>query len=136
MDFKTIIVNKNRGWRGLAKLEILNGDNKTVTSRVFSFSQAVWDDLLAGYAVIQDENNYYVMELSNTTELPHGHQRSVLIKNFISHIDNVTVFPKASWVHDSRAAGLHDYIYNFTRNQNNHTTSDWNQIGLRVDVMI
>lgn len=136
MDFKTIIVNKNRGWRGLAEIKILNGDAKTVTSRVFSFSQDVWDDLLKGYVVIQDEDNYYVMELETTSALPHGHQRSVLIKDFTSKITKTYAIPKATWSHDSRELGLYGYIYDFIKNRNNHTTSDWNQIGLRVDVMI
>lgn len=136
MDFKTIIVNKNRGWRGLAEIKILNGDAKTVISRVFSFSQDVWDDLLKGYVVIQDEDNYYVMELETTAALPHGHQRSVLIKDFISKITKTHTIPKATWTHDSRGAGLYGYIYDFIKNSNNHTTSNWNQIGLRVDVMI
>lgn len=136
MNFESIIVNKNRGWRGLAEIKILNEDAHTVTSRVFSFSQAVWDDLLRGYVVIQDEDNYYVMELDTTSALPHGHQRSVLIKDFISKITKTVKIPKATWQHDSIALGLYGYIYDFIKNNNNHTTSDWNQIGLRVDVMI
>ena len=136
MNFESIIVNKNRGWRGLAEIKILNEDAHTVTSRVFSFSQAVWDDLLRGYVVIQDEDNYYVMELETTSALPHGHQRSVLIKDFISKITKTVKIPKATWPHDSRVLGLYGYIYDFIKNNNNHTTSDWNQIGLRVDVMI
>lgn len=136
MDFHTVIVNKNRGWRGLAEIKILNGDSKTVALRKFSFSQAVWDDLLDGYIVIQDEDNYYVMELETTWSLPHGHQRSVLIKNFISHIKEIYPISKETWVHDSREVGVYTYIYDFLKNTNNHTTSDWNQIGLRVDVMI
>lgn len=136
MNFESIIVNKNRGWRGLAEIKILNEDAHTVTSRVFSFSQAVWDDLLRGYVVIQDEDNYYVMELDTTSALPHGHQRSVLIKDFISKITKTVKIPKATWPHDSRVLGLYGYIYDFIKNNNNHTTSDWNQIGLRVDVMI
>lgn len=136
MNFESIIVNKNRGWRGLAEIKILNKDAHTVTSRVFSFSQAVWDDLLRGYVVIQDEDYYYVMELDTTSALPHGHQRSVLIKDFISKITKTVKIPKATWPHDSRELGLYGYIYDFVKNNNNHTTSDWNQIGLRVDVMI
>lgn len=136
MNFETIIVNKNRGWRGLAEIKILNKDAQTVTSRIFSFSQAVWDDLLGGYVVIQDEDNYYIMELDTTSALPHGHQRSVLIKNFISKITKTVKIPKATWTHDSSELGLYGYIYDFIKNNNNHTTSDWNQIGLRVDVMI
>ena len=129
-------MNKNRGWRGLAEIKILNEDAHTVTSRVFSFSQAVWDDLLRGYVVIQDEDNYYVMELDTTSALPHGHQRSVLIKDFISKITKTVKIPKATWPHDSRELGLYGYIYDFIKDNNNHTASDWNQIGLRVDVMI
>ena len=136
MKFESSIVNKNRGWRGLAEIKILNEDAHTVTSRVFSFSQAVWDDLLRGYVVIQDEDNYYVMELDTTSALPHGHQRSVLIKDIVSKITKTVKIPKATWPHDSRVLGLYGYIYDFIKNNNNHTTSDWNQIGLRVDVMI
>lgn len=136
MDFKMVTVNKNRGWRGLAEIRVLNEDAKTVTSRIFSFSQAVWDDLLHGFVVIQDEENYYVMELETTDDLPHGHQRSVLIKNFISRVTRVHTIAKASWLHDSREIGVYGYIYDFKKNTNNHTTSDWNQIGLRVDAMI
>lgn len=137
MDISKIILNKNRGWRGLAQLQTLDKDNDTIMTMIFSFSQAVWDDMLHGYIVTQDKDNYYVIEFDNTEKLPSPmQQRSVLIKNFIGNVDKVNSYSKNTWVHDARADGHYDYIYNFTKNRNNHTTSDWNCIGIRVTPMI
>ena len=75
-DIKTIVINKNRGWRGLAEALIFDKDTKTVLSMIFSFSQDVWDDMLGGHMVLQDNDNYIVLTFGNTEALPKG-QRSV-----------------------------------------------------------
>lgn len=132
-----IIINKNRGWRGLAEVHALNKDNNTVHRMIFSFSQQVWEDMLAGYVVLQDQDSYYVVEFDNTEDLPKPtQQRSVLIKNFIGNVEKVFTYDKATWVHDARDNGHYAYVYNFIRNTNHHTTSDWNCIGIRVTPMI
>ena len=130
-EIKRIILNKNRGWRGLAELICEDEERKVVHKMIFSFSQKVWDDLLQGYIVIQDEDNYFILNFDNTDRLPKPtQQRSVLIKSFQATIKNITVYPK----HKSMDVLSDDYdrIYNFKKNRNNHTTSDWNCIGIRV----
>ena len=130
-EIKRIILNKNRGWRGLAELICEDEERKVVHKMIFSFSQKVWDDLLQGYIVIQDEDNYFILNFDNTDRLPKPtQQRSVLIKSFQATIKNITAYPK----HKSMDVLSDDYdrIYNFKKNRNNHTTSDWNCIGIRV----
>ena len=131
---KFIRISKNRGWRGLAEVICYDTEDKTTTgkiaSAIFSFSADVWDDMLKGYVVMQDDTNYYVLHLQDTSALPHGHQRSVLIKNWIGTVTEVNSYAKDSWT----SAEGNDYgaINHFRRNKNNHTTSDWNYIGIRV----
>ena len=130
-EIKRIILNKNRGWRGLAELICEDEERKVVHKMIFSFSQNVWNDLLQGYIVIQDEDNYFILNFDNTDRLPKPtQQRSVLIKSFQATIKNITAYPK----HKSMDVLSDDYdrIYNFKKNRNNHTTSDWNCIGIRV----
>ena len=82
-EIKRIRINKNRGWRGLAELVCEDEERKVVHKMIFSFSQAVWNDLLKGYIVIQDEDNYFILNFDNTESLPTPvQQRSVLIKSF------------------------------------------------------
>ena len=98
---------------------------------IFSFSQKVWDDLLQGYIVIQDEDNYFILNFDNTDRLPKPtQQRSVLIKSFQATIKNITAYPKNEPI--DVLSDDYDRIYNFKKNRNNHTTSDWNCIGIRV----
>lgn len=130
-NFKTITIQKNRGWRGLAKAVIYNEDNNVYTSMVFSFSQAVWEDMLHGYMVIPHDGYYYILTFDHTTGLPReDQQRSVLIKNFISNITEVNRVEIASW---STVSGVaYSLIKHFIKNNNRHTQSDWNYIGIRV----
>ena len=130
-DIRKIIINKNRGWRGLAELTCLDGDNKTVNRMIFSFSQPVWDDMMGGYIVTQDKEFFYVIEFNNTYELPTG-QRSVLLKNFVADALHVNKYDRKDWMLESAGTRHHGVLYNFIRNNNNHTTSDWNYIGVRV----
>ena len=128
---KRIILNKNRGWRGLAELICEDEERKVAHKMIFSFSQNVWNDLLQGYIVIQDEDNYFILNFDNTEALPKPtQQRSVLIKSFQATIKNITAYPKNEEV--SPMTDDYDRIYNFKKNRNNHTTSDWNCIGIRV----
>jgi len=125
-----IIIQKNRGWRGLAEIKCYDKDDKLIHSMIFSFSQPVWDDLMAGNIVTQDKEYYYVLEINSTSALPQGQQRSVLIKNFNANIINVHQIQKS----ELKNADAKDYnkIYHFQKNRNNHTQSDWNYIGVRV----
>ena len=130
-----LILNKNRGWRGLAEAHLLNDDNNTIQRMIFSFSQPVWNDMLRGVMVMQSEQDYIILEFDyEHSGLPRPfQQRSVLIKNVVLPIVNKKVYPKDSWMKSDRSTGS-DYsaIYNFLKNRNNHTTSDWNCIGIRV----
>ena len=130
-EIKRIILNKNRGWRGLAELICEDEERKVVHKMIFSFSQNVWNDLLQGYIVIQDEDNYFILNFDNTDRLPKPtQQRSVLIKSFQATIKNITAYPKNKSI--DILSDDYDRIYNFKKNRNNHTTSDWNCIGIRV----
>ena len=118
-EIKRIILNKNRGWRGLAELVCEDEERKVVHKMIFSFSQNVWNDLLQGYIVIQDEYNYFILNFDNTDRLPKPtQQRSVLIKSFMGTIVNINKYPK----HDPLNVMSDDYdrIYNFKKNRNNH----------------
>ena len=130
-SIKRIRLNKNRGWRGLAELVCEDEERKVVHKMIFSFSQAVWNDLLKGYIVIQDEDNYFILNFDNTESLPTPvQQRSVLIKSFLATVMNITAYPKNKPL-DVLSAD-YDRIYNFKKSRNNHTTSSWNCIGVRV----
>lgn len=130
-EIKRIRINKNRGWRGLAELVCEDEERKVVHKMIFSFSQPVWNDLLQGYIVIQDEDNYFILNFDNTESLPKPtQQRSVLIKSFLATVVNITAYPKNESI--SPMTDDYDRIYNFKKNRNNHTTSDWNCIGVRV----
>ena len=130
-EIKRIILNKNRGWRGLAELICEDEERKVAHKMIFSFSQNVWNDLLQGYIVIQDEDNYFILNFDNTDRLPKPtQQRSVLIKSFQATIKNITAYPKNKSI--DILSDDYDRIYNFKKNRNNHTTSDWNCIGIRV----
>lgn len=132
-----LVLNKNRGWRGLAEAQWLDDDNKTIQRMIFSFSQRVWDDMLRGYLVMQDKDHYIVLKFDQLDKLPSPkQQRSVLIKNVILTITEKEIYSKETWARDHRTAGDYNAIYNFLKNKNNHTTSDWNCIGVRVVPMI
>lgn len=130
-EIKRIIINKNRGWRGLAELDCEDETRSIVHKMIFSFSQAVWEDMLHGRIVTQDEDNYFILYFDNTESLPAPtQQRSVLIKSFMGTVTAVHKYRK----HEPLNVTSEDYnyIYNFKKNRNNHTTSDWNCIGVRV----
>lgn len=128
---KKIMINKNRGWRGLAEVKCLNEDFTPEMEMIFSFSQPVWDDMQEGVIVLQDEKDYILIYFSGADKLPKG-QRSVLIKNFSATVAEVNRIPKANWEMTTRGSGYYHFIRNFIKNRNNHTTSDWNCIGIRV----
>ena len=132
-----LILNKNRGWRGLAEAQWLDDDNNTIQRMIFSFSQRVWNDMLKGYLVMQDKDHYIVLKFDQLDKLPSPkQQRSVLIKNVVLPITEKEIYLKETWSRDHRTAGDYNAIYNFLKNKNNHTTSDWNCIGVRVVPMI
>lgn len=136
-DIDKIVINKNRGWRGLAELQCLDIHNDTILTSVFSFSQAMWEDMLRGMVVIQDPDHYHILRFKTDSDrLPKPYQqRSVLIKNFLADVTEVNTYDKESWLHDTSGAS-YNAIYHFKMNTNNHTTSDWNCIGIRVTPMI
>lgn len=135
MNIKSILINKNRGWRGLTEIRCYDDNGDMTQSTIFSFSQPVWDDLQKGYIVIQDQDNYYILQIDDTDRLPKG-QRSVLIKNFMSKVVNIYTYNKDCWQTSDTVYSHRVCIYNFLTNKNNHTTSDWNCIGIRVVPMI
>jgi len=129
--FNHITINKNRGWRGLAEVKVIDLDTKEEMKMIFSFSEPVWRNMLDGRMVMQTKESYYVFYFDNLDMLPKSHQqRSVLIKNFNATITKVNVYPKTEW----GTAEATDWmaIAHFRKNKNNHTTSDWNYIGIRV----
>lgn len=131
-DIKRIRIEKNRGWRGLSELMCEDEKGHIIHKMIFSFSQAVWNDMLKGYIVTQDEDNYFILNFDNTENLPEPtQQRSVLIKSFQATVVSVTVQPKDAPL---TTLSSDDFIrvWNFKKNKNNHTMSDWNCIGLRV----
>lgn len=105
---------------------------------IFSFSQPVWEDMSKGRLVMQDDDNYIILKfLDPDYKLPRpSQQRSVLIKNVVLPIVNIKTYSKKTWMKDHSTAGDYSAIYNFLKNRNNHTTSDWNCIGVRVVPMI
>lgn len=128
-EIKRIRINKNRGWRGLAELVCEDEERNVVHKMIFSFSQPVWNDLLQGYIVIQDEDNYFILNFDNTESLPKPtQQRSVLIKSFLGTTVNITAYPKNEPLDALILSDDYDRIYHFKKNRNNHTTSDWNCI--------
>lgn len=133
-----LVLNKNRGWRGLAEAQWIDESNNTIQKMIFSFSQPVWNDMLRGVFVMQDEEHYIVLKFSDKYDkLPKPtQQRSVLIKNVILNIDSKEIYSKAHWTSDTKTAGDYSAINNFIKNRNNHTQSDWNCIGIRVVPMI
>lgn len=131
MDIQRIVINKNRGWRGLAEVRCLNEDNKSELEMIFSFSQDVWDDMQKGRMIMQDDDNYIIVHFDGTDRLPKG-QRSVLLKNFMANIVDVQSIPKSDWFRIELNVDDYNAIAHFKKNRNNHTTSDWNCIGIRV----
>ena len=132
-NFNHLIINKNRGWRGLAEAKAIDLDTKEELKTIFSFSQAMWNDLISRHLIVmQDEEYYYIIRFEDETKrLPEPtQQRSVLIKNFNAHILSITKCKKTEWT----ASEGEDWsaIFHFIKNKNNHTTSDWNCIGIRV----
>ena len=132
-EMKYICINKNRGWRGLAQVEILDEDKNLTTKHIFSFSQPMWDELIATHqVVIASQTHYYVIHFKDIgTHLPEAYQqRSVLIKNYFGEIKEVYKIKKEIW--SQAETPRYNSIYKFLKNRNNHTTSDWNCIGVRV----
>lgn len=130
-EIKRIRLNKNRGWRGLAELICEDAERNIVHKMIFSFSPSVWNDLLDGFIVTQDESHYFVLNFDNIVDLPRrDQQRSVLIKSFVGTVISVHTYDKD----DPLNTSPDDYnrILHFKMNRNNHTTSDWNCIGVRV----
>ena len=133
---KTLTLNKNRGWRGLAEatIELDDGTHRTV---LFSFSQAVWDDMLNGLLVLQNEDeDYVVICCDNHTGALRGRnqQRSVLINKAVLPILSIITYSKDTWVTDTRIFHIDEgqAIKHYLANNNYHTTSKWNNVGIRV----
>lgn len=131
MDIQRIVINKNRGWRGLAEVRLVDNERKEVMDMIFSFSQPVWDDMQAGRMVLQDGDDYIIVHFDNTEMLPKG-QRSVLLKHFMANVTEVIRVPKTNIFSVDLGSLDHNAIIHFKKNRNNHTQSDWNCIGIRV----
>ncbi len=132
-NYTRLSINKNRGWRGLAKARIYDITSKDEIELIFSFSRCVWEDLIIRHKIVlQDTDNYYVVYFEDEhKQLPSPlQQRSVLIKSFNETIKSITKVKKTEWT--STKGDDWSAIRNFIQNNNNHTTSDWNYIGIRV----
>ena len=79
---------------------------------------------------MQSEQDYIILEFDyEHSRLPRpSQQRSVLIKDVVLPIVNIKTYSKKTWMKDHSTAGDYSAIYNFLKNRNNHTTSDWNCI--------
>lgn len=131
--YTRLIINKNRGWRGLAEAKIIDLDTKEELKMIFSFSQQVWNDLIFQHTIVlQDETYYYIVRFEDKYERLPGplQQRSVLIKNFNADITEIVAVKKTEWT--SERAENWNAIIHHIKNRNNHTTSSWNCIGIRV----
>lgn len=134
MDSNTITINKNRGWRGLAEV-IYRGKNGLIEQRmIFSFSQPVWDDMIYRHKIaLQDKDNFIILTFGESYELPKPcQQRSVLIKNVTLKVVNKEIYSKRTWATDAKGSNDYAVIANCITNTNNHTTSEWNYVGVRV----
>lgn len=133
-----LYLNKNRGWRGLAEARLLDEDYNVIKSMIFSFSQKVWNDMLCGIMVMQDHYNYMIIRfLDQDCKLPKPtQQRSVLIKDVVLPVVDIIQYPKETWRIDHKTLAEFIAIDNFIKNRNNHTTSDFNCIGIRVVPLI
>lgn len=139
-----IKINKNRGWRGLAEIVLMQETGKEVyyhSSRyLFTFSPDVWEDLIyRNLVVVTDEYYYYVIRFNDDDKkLPRPEQqRSVLIKDFMTNVVSIHEYKKSLFKIDpSLSTGDLFAIEHYNANRNNHTVSDWNAIGLRVQPII
>ena len=139
MNYEKIsIEQKQTDGVGLAEAQLLDEDNNTIQKMIFSFSQPVWNDMLRGVMVMQSEQDYIILEFDyEHSRLPRpSQQRSVLIKDVVLPVVNIKRYSKKTWMKDHTSAGDYSAIHNFLKNRNNHTTSDWNCIGVRVVPMI
>lgn len=129
-----LILNKNRGWRGLAEAQLIDDKNNTEHKSIFSFSQEVWDDMLNGRFVIQTPTKFIVLKFDyEKSNLPKPtQQRSVLIKNVVLPITAKEEYSRDTWRDDHHTVADFNAIRHFLTNTNNHTTSDWNCVGIRV----
>lgn len=131
--YTRLVINKNRGWRGLAEAKIIDLETKEELKMIFSFSQQVWNDLIISHTIVlQDETYFYIVRFEDKYEqLPRPtQQRSVLIKNFNADITEIVAVKKTEWTNE-RAENWNALLHHI-KNRNNHTTSDWNCIGIRV----
>lgn len=135
---KVAVINKNRGWRGLVSVTIYTDGVVDGYTRVFSFSEDMWKDLvIKGVLVIDDVNSEgqpgYTVLTFKTDELwklPTG-QRSNVIKDV-----SLTVETTAFHVIDASPSLIgiehNTAIRHYLANTNSHTMSEHNMIGLHV----
>ncbi len=135
---KKLILNKNRGWRGLAEARLVDEANDTMRKMVFSFSQDVWNDMLNGLFIMQTKDQYIIIRFETyDTRLPKPtQQRSVLLKDVVLSITSMNTISKRDWNLKSHSSLEDAAIRHFRLNRNNYTQSDWNCIGMRVTPMI
>lgn len=116
---------------GLASVTILDDEGRVKSDTVFSFSEKVWRDMLDGYMVIEQDDKYIIYHFRDTDKLPRpDQQRSVLIKNFVADIISEKPIAKSKWA--SAHISEQILIDHYRKNNNHHTTSDFNYVGLRV----
>lgn len=133
-NYTQLVINKNRGWRGLAEARIIDPETKDEIRMIFSFSQDVWTDLVFRHKLAMQDNEYlYVVEFEDKDhKLPRPEQqRSVLIKDFHTTITHIYKTPKHTMSDEIKPEDRW-VLYHFDKNRNNHTKSDWNCIGIRV----
>lgn len=132
-----LILNKNRGWRGLAEAHLIDEANNTMRKMVFSFSQDVWNDMLNGLFIMQTKDQYIIIRFETyDTRLPKPtQQRSVLLKDVVLPVESIHTVSKHNLI-ISASSLENTAIRHFKMNRNNYTQSDWNCIGIRVTPMI
>lgn len=90
--------------------------------------------MLSGRFVIQTPTKFIVLKFDyEKSNLPKPtQQRSVLIKNVVLPITAKEEYSRDTWRDDHHTVADFNAIRHFLTNTNNHTTSDWNCVGIRV----
>ena len=70
-DMKYITINKNRGWRGLVEVDILNEEHDLATKHIFSFSQDMWEDLVFYQKIKMQQQVIILLKIFINTQISH-----------------------------------------------------------------
>lgn len=143
-----VIINKNRGWRGLASVTVRNDTHEIVgPTHIFSFSQDMWDDLYTRRLLVIDDVNdegepiYTVFTFKETDirKLPTGQRSRVITSTHLEVVathyypldkpeEFLALYPTDTLETMHRKIAIKHY----RNNTNAHTMSEFNMVGIRV----